>query len=299
MFPPKITPTTSRGRSARPTYTTTVGPWQLVRLLGAGEWTQAFQARPKGSATEASADYTVKIIRPKYQDDPLAIGLLQREAFVSQQVQHPHLVSILSAHVESPPRFVVLPYLEGVTVRGALRSASRLNVPHALWIARQVASALQALHRQEWLHCDVKPDNIFVSENGHTTLLDLGFATSLTSPREREMLASSLAYAPPETFNPNVAFRAESDIYSLGITLYEMLTGELPFAELNATDLAAAHLVKPPPEARRIVPQLPASVSRLVRRTLAKDPLRRPNAEELIDWLVALEVETFEERVSG
>lgn len=267
-------------------------------MIGEGEWTVVFQARPIANANEATADYTVKVLKRGFEQDPTAIQLIQREAFVGQQVRDPHLATILSEHTDRAPRFIVLPYLDGRTVDEAITEVGRLSTPHALWIARQVAEGLCTLHASGWLHGDIKPANVLVSPNGHATLLDLGFAQRFKGNNtNRDTLATSLAYAPPEAFNPNVSFGPASDIYSLGITLFEMLTGRCPFDAAEPSDLAAAHLVKPMPDPRAWVPQVPSRVLRLLRRMLAKEPFRRPHGEELVSWLVELEVETFDQRV--
>jgi eukaryotic-like serine/threonine-protein kinase len=278
----------------------TIGPWHLVRRLGEGAWTEVYQARPASSTREETADYVVKVLKPSCQNDPLAIQLLQREEFVARQVRHPHLASILSAHTDSAPRFVVMPYIDGISAADALHTAGRFIVPQGLWIARQTAEGLQALHQHGWLHGDVKPANIIVSANGHATLVDLGLARPLDASRSSdEPLTGSMAYAGPEAFNPHVPFGPHSDVYSLGITLYELLAASRPFNDEDPTDLAAAHLTRPMPDPRLLVPQLPPRISRLLRQMLAKDPLRRPAVPELIDWLVDLEVATFSERWSA
>lgn len=300
MNRPNKTATNPRARAARRQLIRTVGPWHLVRQLGQGTWTEVYQARPTTSTREETADYVVKVLKSSCQDDPLAIQLLQREVFVARQVRHPHLSSILSAHTDSAPRFVVMPYIDGVSVADALKKVGRFIIPQALWFVRQTGEALQALHQRGWLHGDVKPANIIVSANGHATLSDLGLARPLEASKSSEQpFTGSMAYACPETFNPNVPCGAGSDVYSLGVTLHELLTASRPFNDQDPTDLAAAHLTRRPPDPRLVVPQLPPRVSRLLRQMLAKDPLRRPTVPELIDWLVDLEVETFSERWSA
>ncbi|HUG71243.1 MAG TPA: serine/threonine-protein kinase [Pirellulaceae bacterium] len=300
MNRPTTTNTTPRARVARHRLTRTIGPWRLVRLLGEGTWTEVYQARPTASTREETADYVVKVLKSGCQDDPLAIQLLQREVFVARQVRHAHLSSILSAHTDSIPRFVVMPYVEGISLTCALQEAERFVVPQALWIVRQTAEALQALHQAGWLHGDVKPANIIISANGHATLVDLGLARPVDASRlSEESFTGSMTYACPEAFNPSVPFSPGSDVYSLGITLYELLTGSRPFNDREPAEFAAAHLTRPIPDPRLAVPQLPPRVSRLLRQMLAKHPLRRPAVPELIEWLVDLEVETFSERLSA
>ncbi len=167
-----------RGRLALRVAPESVGTWQLVQLIGQGEWTHVFRSHPQRGGPEA-ANYAVKILKPQFQNDPLAISLLRREALVASQVRHVHLTSVLSHHTHSPPYYLVSPYLAGVSLRAALQVAERLAVPHALWIARQAAEALDALHQYGWLHADIKPENILIGPSGHATLLDLGFAESI------------------------------------------------------------------------------------------------------------------------
>ena len=272
-----------------------VGSWRLEGSLGEGRWTRVYRARP--SAGCPHADYAVKVLRPEHEQDPVAIGLLRREAAVGRRVVHPHLVSVLAAHTEAPPFYIVTPCLEGATLRDTIRFAGRLDVPHALWLVRQAAEAMRELHRHGWLHNDIKPDNVFVGVTGHVTLLDLG----LCSPLRRGLagaaaVAGSPAYAAPELHFAHAAASAACDIYSLGVTLYESLTGGVPFPQSSEEELRAAVLTRVPPDPRRVAPSVSSRVARLLRRLLAKDPLRRPDADELVDWLAELEIETFDER---
>lgn len=291
--------TISRRHFARQAASSTVGPWQLVRLVGAGCWTQVFQARPLASSEHSATDYLVKTLQPALENEPRAIALLQREAHVAAQVRHPNLTAILSSHVELAPRYLVMPCLAGATLRQAIDITRRIPTAQALWLARQSAEGLAALHQAGWLHADVKPDNLFVCDNGHAILLDLGLAKRIGQRAAEEPLAATLAYAAPEVFTPHIAAGPASDVYSLGVTLYEMLTGGRPFAQDDPTELAAAHLTAVVPDPRRVLPQLAARVSRLLRQMLAKEPLRRPSLPELIERLCDLEIELFDERLAA
>ncbi|MCA9120487.1 MAG: serine/threonine protein kinase [Planctomycetaceae bacterium] len=292
--------TSQRARPARRQLTRTIGDWHLVRRIGEGTCTEVYQARPATSTLTETADYAVKMLKPRAQDNPIAIQQLQREAFISRRVRHPHLASILSSQTDTRPRFVVMPYVEGVNLASVLREVGRIVLPQALWFVRQTAEALIALHQSGWRHGDIKPANLIASANGHTTLVDLGLARTLTSTRSSsESFTGSLAYACPETFNPHIPFSSGSDVYSLGVTLYELLTGSRPFIDDDPTELAAAHLTREVPDPKLVVPHLPPRVTRLVRRMLAKDPLRRPGLEELVTWLVDLEIDSFSERLSA
>ena len=208
-----------------------------------------------------------------------------------------HLTSVLSRHTDSSPYFLVSPYLAGVTLRSALHAADMLTVPQALWITRQVAEALDALHQRDWRHADLKPENILIGPNGHTTLLDLGFAESIRDAVRGDMIKGSPAYWSPESCCDHLPCGAASDIYSLGVTLYESLTGRCPFVEPNASAMAAAHINVDLPDPRLLVPQMGPRVARLLRAMLAKSAAKRPTARQLIDRLVDLEIDTLAERV--
>jgi len=290
-----VTPT-SRGRPARAAAPDSIGAWRLIQLIGQGQWTHVYRSRPQQGGL-AAADYAVKVLQPRFQDDPLAIGLLRREALVSKQVRHVHLTSVLSRQTQSPPYYLVSPFLPGVSLRAALRVAETISVPHALWIARQVAEALEALHVAGWRHADIKPDNILVGPNGHATLLDLGFAQRIDAPACGDAITGSPSYWSPESCRDDLPRGAASDIYSLGVTLFEALTGRCPFAASSAAEMATAHRDAPLPDPRVLVPQLGTPTARLLRAMLAKQPTDRPTARELIDRLVDLEIDTLAERV--
>jgi len=272
--------------------------WRLSRVLGEGRWTRVYQARPKSLPAEGPADYALKMLRREFQHQPLALSALKREAVVAREVTHPNLAAVLSAACDRAPYHLVLPYLEGVTLRTLLADRQqrfRLPSAAALWTVRQTAAALQELHAHEWLHGDVKPENILVSPAGHATLCDLGFARRLDGAEclSRESLQGTPAYLAPEAFTSHGRFTAASDVYSLGCVLFESLTGQPPFRAIDAAHLATAHLQQVPPNVRTLVPELPVEFARLVAKMLAKDPLRRPDMAEVLAKLVELEIDAI------
>jgi len=174
-----------------------------------------------------------------------------------------------------------------------------VDLPVALWMARQVVEALEALHAAGWMHGDVKPGNVFVSPEGHVTLLDLGFARRRdeTGSAVDRLLTGTCNYMAPELITSALRADIRSDVYSLGVVLFELLAGRLPFTGESLAELATKHRQSRPPNLRRLAPHLPQAVVELVQQMLAKDPLRRPQTpRELIDRLVGLEIATFSER---
>ncbi|MCA9188644.1 MAG: serine/threonine-protein kinase [Pirellulaceae bacterium] len=272
-----------------------IGNWQLTSLLGSGRWSHVFAARPRNARSDAPSDYAIKLLRDEVEQDTMAQEMLRREACAAKGVTSPHLATILNGQLQYAPLYLVMPRLHGATARTVLKEMGCFSIPQAIWIARQVAHALAALRNNGWLHGDIKPDNIMVSMSGHATLFDLGFAIHRdVRHTEDHALMGTLHYCAPERFTSRSAATSAGDVYSLGITLFELLTGYLPFPQTDASRLVEAHLTALPPSPRSYLPQLPRAVAQALQRMMAKDPLRRPTIGEELDTLLRrLELETF------
>jgi len=276
--------------------------WDLVELVAEGALTEVYRARPAGASPHQPASYALKTLRPQCQDDPRAVAVLRREALVGRTVSHPHVISLLAAAVAEPPYYVVMPWLSGNSLAVHLAGGKRLDPAVAFWVARQAAEALGALREAGWMHGDVKPSNIFLSPAGHVTLLDLGFARRIEDrgSTTQRCVAGTCNYIAPERIAPGRPIDVPSDLYSLGVVLFEMLSGRLPFRGKDAAEVARKHREARVPELARLVPELPAEACALVREMLAKEPLRRPqDPRELIDRLARLEIATFARRQAG
>jgi serine/threonine-protein kinase len=279
-----------------------VKQWDLIALAAEGTWATIHRARPTGSPADRPATYAVKMLQPSRQEDPQAINLLRREAEVGRSISHPHVVSVLSASVSQPPYLIVMPWLSGTTLKARLAAQSPLEVHTALWIARQAAMGLEGLDRGGWMHGDVKPGNIFVSPEGHVTLLDLGFARRDTQPgsARHRCVMGTCTHIAPEMLATSIPADIRADIYSLGVVLYEALAGRLPFEADDLPSLALQHRQAVPPPMRQVAPHVPADVAALVHQMLAKDPLRRPaTPSELVDRLTALELDALAARYAA
>lgn len=272
--------------------------WQLTELLARSRQADLYRARPAGQSDNDLSLYLVKLIRQPAASDPAIRRAIADEAAVGQAVSHPHLIPVLGHHARHERPFLVMPHLPGASLDHVLRHTGPLPVPHALWIVRQIAEAIAAVHDAGWLHGDIKPANIVVSTQGHATLIDLGSVMRHDQQlhrggRERPLIGT-LSYVAPEMLTSDRAIGPAADMYSLGATLYELLTGTSPFGQLSPADLARAHLHSRPLELNQIVPHVPSAVSRLTHQLLAKDPLRRPGSmPELISHLLQLEIDTL------
>jgi serine/threonine protein kinase len=269
--------------------------YELLDRLSSGPLTDVFSARD--AVTDRSC--VVKMLREECQSQSTAIKLIQREARAGLAVQHPHVVRLLHTHVLRAPYFLVLELLPGESLRRRLRREYRLDLATALWIIRQTAEALAALQRAGFVHGDVKPDNIHLVENGTAKLIDLGFAhrpgENAAFLRQGYLLGTA-DYLAPElcAFDPEKD--ASADLFSLGVTFFEMLAGRLPYLPGSTTRTLQRHRCDPPVDIRRYASSLPIALVRLLERLLAHDPQDRPRAAAVVQQLVALEIATLGRR---
>jgi serine/threonine protein kinase len=272
--------------------------YELLKCLGGGPLTSVWQAR------DCSADdlCAVKILRPEWEADSTAIKLIQREGRAGLQVQHPHLVRFRHVHVTQPPYFVVMELLGGESVRRRVRRDYRLDVAEALWIMRQTAEALAALHAAGFIHGDVKTDNVRVVHDGLAVLIDLGFAHRPGENAvflERGYVLGTVDFLAPELCSEAPAADQSSDMFGLGVTLFEMLTGRLPYPCGSVAQTMRRHRCDPPADIRRCAGPLPAALVSLVERLLARRPGDRPTARAIIPQLVGLEIAAMHRRRSA
>lgn len=251
---------------------------------------------------DTGLDCAVKVIRADWDDSSTAVKLLQREARAGLAVRHPHLVRVRHAHVTRPPYFLVMELLAGESLRQRLQRDYRLDVATALWVARQTAEALAALHRAGFIHGDIKPENVRLVGAGDARLIDLGFAhrpgENASLCRQGYVLGTA-NYLAPElcAFDPDADLAA--DLYSLGVTLFEALTGALPYLRGTVEETFERHRSEPPDDVRRHVETIPPALAGLVDRLLARDPAARPRARSVVQQLVALEITTLHRRRSA
>jgi serine/threonine protein kinase len=269
--------------------------YELLDCLGGGPMTAVFAAREYDSDTACA----VKMVREDWADQVTAVKLLQREARAGLSVNHPHLVRIRLAHVTRPPYFLVMDLLRGESLRERLRRAYRLGATTALWVVRQAAEALAALHQAGFLHGDVKPDNLRLVDDGAAVLIDLGFTHR---PGENAAflragyILGTADYLAPELCSPEPRETFASDLFSLGVTLYEMLTGQLPYPPGSLRQTFRRHQCDPPADIRRQRPELSAELARLVSRLLAHRAGDRPRAVAVVQQLIKLEIATLRRR---
>ena len=275
-----------------------IGSWLLESLAHDGAFTRVYRARPANSDGKPG-HYALKVLQERWHDDPAALGRLRYEWIVGRAVAHRRVVSILSAHLHRPPYYIVMPWIEARSVAAQLSRQCQLETPVALWIARQAAEGLEALHNLGYSHGDVNPANILFAADGHVTLIDLSCARRCDNelPVGDQAISGVPLYLAPEIFAGQPA-DLRSDIYSLGITLFEMLAGRLPMNSHDLSTVAEQKLRGALPSVRVFAPHTPGDIAQFIRLLTARDPLRRPQrARDAIQALERLEIATLAERV--
>jgi serine/threonine protein kinase len=277
-------------RAPTPASHTDSAPYHLTRRLHSSHTFDLFRAAANGDLGPGC--YILKTPRPNLAAHEVATAMLHREATVTTTVKHPSLNCVLSADVQSPEPYLLLPYRDGISLRQLLQSSPiRIPVSRALSIVRQAVEALAALHAAGWLHGQVRPEHILLSPQGGVILIDLTLARRLETAEctATAPTISAAIYAPPETaLNPRLTAAAE--IYSLGIVLFEILAGSPPFVGRSPSELLAQHRRDAIPDIRALRSDISLETVHLLRLMLAKEPLRRPTDSDLLRWLADEEI---------
>jgi serine/threonine protein kinase len=251
------------------------GDYDVVAPLASGGMGGVFLATHRTTGDRVA----LKVLDPVFANHTEVVERLYAERTVSARASHPALVDIRSAarSADNIP-FLVMEYLEGETLTAA-SGRGELEMTDIVGLCAQIASGLAALHRAGIVHCDVKPDNLFVQDNGYVKVIDFGVSRLVDElPREDASIAGTPAYMAPEQWRgkPELA----SDVYSLGCVMYELLTGDVPF-DGSLPELMLAHMDQRPARPSWLRSAIPVEVERLVMRALAKAPGMRPTMHEM------------------
>lgn len=243
-------------------------------------------------------DVAVKMLRLDFANDEEFIRRFRREAQSATSLAHPNIVSIYDVGEENDLYYIVMEYVDGQTLKQYIQQNSPLKVEEALNIMKQLTSAISHAHQNHIIHRDIKPQNILIDHTGTVKITDFGIATALsaTTITQTNSVLGSVHYLSPEQARGGMANR-KSDIYSLGIVMFELLTGRLPFSGESAVSIALKHLQSETPSLRRWNPTIPQSVENIVLKATAKDPFHRyDSVEEMeMDLLTALDPERMDE----
>ncbi|HEX8919403.1 MAG TPA: protein kinase [Chloroflexota bacterium] len=265
---------TTAGQSLHPLIGRVLGNrYQLQRVAGTGATSTVFMA----SDLRLERTVAIKVLHPQLSDDASLVARFDREARVAAGLTvHPHVVAVYDVGQEGDLHYIVSEYVDGTDLKELIHRDAPLRLEHALAVGQSVAVALQFFHDQRLVHRDIKPQNLLVGESGTVKVADFGIALPLNATQittEGTVLGTA-AYLSPEQARGDVV-GPPSDLYSLGVVLYEMLTGQVPFRAETALGVAMQHVQQPPLPPGRINAALSPAVDALVLRALRKDPAER------------------------
>jgi len=248
------------------------GRYEVTRFIASGGMAQVWEADDAILARRVA----VKVLHPAMAADTQFVARFRAEAIAAARLSHPAIVSIYDTWTDDGLEAIVMELVRGSTLRALLDSKGRLDITDAVAIAGHVADALSAAHEARLIHRDVKPANVLLSDDGRVLVTDFGIAKAMESAdvtKESVLLGTAKYLAPEQVEGKRVD--ARSDIYSLGVVLYEMLCGQPPFVGESDAATALARLHRDPTPSQVLRPDLPYSVINVLDQSLARDPERR------------------------
>ncbi|WP_338210922.1 Stk1 family PASTA domain-containing Ser/Thr kinase [Lactiplantibacillus paraxiangfangensis] len=254
-----------------PNYTLS-GRYRIVRSLGEGGMANVYLAHD----LILDRDVAVKLLRLDLRDDPKTIKRFQREALATTELVHPHIVSLYDVGEENGMQYLVMEYVKGMDLKNYIKENFPLPLQQVIDIMEQILSAVATAHAHNIIHRDLKPQNILIDEQGNAKITDFGIAVALSehSMTQTNTILGSVHYLSPEQARGSMATK-QSDIYSLGIILYEMLTGSVPFKGETAVSIALKHFQNAIPSVRDFDADIPQALENVVLQATAKDPRDR------------------------
>lgn len=221
-------------------------------------------------------DVAIKVLRLEYANDEEFIARFHREAEAATSLAHPNIVNIYDVGEENHILYMVMEYVEGLTLKEYIQENSPIDLEETIKIMKQITSAISHAHANNLIHRDIKPQNILINPEGQVKVTDFGIAVALsaTSLTQTNSVLGSVHYLSPEQARGGYATK-KSDIYSLGIVLFELLTGRLPFMGHSPVSIALKHLQTNTPSVRRFNERVPQSLENIVLKATAKDPFHR------------------------
>ncbi len=256
------------------------GRYELISQLGSGGMAVIYKAVDLSLRREVA----IKVLRPGYTDDPSFLVRFQNEARAVANLSHPNIVTVhdVGETINAQGKrlfYMVMEYVKGEDLKKYIREKSPLNVDQALYFAIQICAGIGFAHRAGLVHADIKPQNILLTGDDIVKVTDFGIAQAWSDTQPQSSEREAVVWGSPHYFSPEQARgerpTAASDVYSIGIVMFEMLTGRLPYLGASQHELALAHLREPVPRASEVVKEIPQELDNLVYRVMSKEATAR------------------------
>lgn len=244
--------------------------YEILEKIGTGGMSDVYKAK----CHKLNRFVAVKVLKQEFSENANFVSKFRTEAQAAAGMMHPNIVNVYDVGEEGGTQYIVMELVEGITLKQYIEKKARLSVKEAISIAIQVSMGIEAAHKNRIIHRDIKPQNIMISKDGKVKVTDFGIAKAVTSNTITSNVMGSVHYTSPEQARGGYSDE-KSDIYSLGITLFEMLTGRVPFNGETTVAIAIKHIQEPMPSPREYIPEIPISVEQIVFKCTQKSPDRR------------------------
>ena len=255
--------------------------YEILESIGAGGMSDVYKAKDR----KLNRFVALKVLKKEFSENKDFVSKFRTEAQAAAGLEHQNIVNVYDVGEEDGIYYIVMELVEGITLKRYIEKKQRLSVKESVSIAIQISMGLEAAHNNGIVHRDIKPQNIMISKDGKVKVTDFGIAKATSSNTITSNVMGSVHYASPEQARGGFS-DAKSDIYSLGITLFEMLTGRVPFNGETAVAIAIMQIQNEMPSPRKYVPEIPVSVEQIVLKCCQKSPDRRyQKMSELVEDL--------------
>lgn len=252
--------------------------YEILEKIGTGGMSDVYKAK----CHKLNRYVAIKVLKQEFSENANFVSKFRIEAQAAAGLMHPNIVNVYDVGEENGIYYIVMELVEGITLKKYIEKKARLSYKEAVSIAIQVSMGIQAAHNNHIIHRDIKPQNIIISKDGKVKVTDFGIAKAATSNTITSNVMGSVHYTSPEQARGGYSDE-KSDIYSLGITMFEMLTGRVPFNGETTVAIAIKHIQEEMPSPKEYVPEIPSSVANIVLKCCQKSPDRRyQNMAELI-----------------
>lgn len=270
--------------------------YEIIRSIGEGGMANVYL----GYDTILDRNVAIKVLRGDLSNDEKFVRRFQREALSASSLAHPNIVEVYDVGEDNGLYYIVMEYIEGKTLKQLLKKRGTLTLSEAIDIMLQLTDGMAHAHDSYIIHRDLKPQNIMIKDDGQIKITDFGIAMALNSTQltQTNSVMGSVHYLPPEQASGK-GCTIKSDIYSMGIIFYELLSGSLPFRGDNAVEIALKHMRDPLPSLREENPAIPQSIENIIRKATAKNPKNRYEDARSMheDLLTALDDDRIDEPV--